>query len=383
MAITGVTAYPLRAPIDEPVWTAQERWDTDALVLVEIETDAGVTGFGEARGAPQDRICEYVEIFGEALLGRDHMARRDCAAAMLRATRPRPGGLGDWDELPGPLPRRERREAMTAMAGIDIALWDIAGKAVDEPVYRVLGGTDEPVFCYATGGFYDPDDPAAGVADELGGFVDDGFDAVKMKAGALSLEDERARIREVRDAIGPEPDLLLDVNAPFGVEECIEFATEVAEYDIGWLEEPLYWYLQPRDFSRAADRSPVPLAHGEREFHRFTTRDFIESGAIRYVQFDATRFAGFTEAIHIAEYAAQENVRIAPHAAPHIHAHLVAAFTADSYGAEVIGADGFRPITETLYGGGPTLVDGRLELPDAPGFGLDVNRDAIETFEAS
>lgn len=383
MAITDVTAHPLRTPIEQPVWTAQESWDTDAMVIVEVETDAGLTGFGEARGAPQDRVCDYVEIFADVVRGRDHLARRDCWEAMIAATRPRPGGLGGWDDLPTPLPRRERREALTAMAGVDIALWDVAGKAADLPVYRLLGGTDTSVFCYATGGFYDPNDPSVGPGDELAGFVGDGFEAVKMKAGALSLEDELARVRDVRRAIGPGPDLLLDVNAPFGVEECVEFATAAAEHDVGWLEEPLYWYLQPEDFRRAAEQSPIPLAHGEREFHRFTTRDFVDSGAIRYVQFDATRFSGFTEALRIAEYAAQENVSVAPHAAPHIHAHLVSAFAPDCYGAEVIGTDGFRPIADRLYEGGPSLEDGRLELPDAPGFGLDVNRDAIGEFRVA
>ena len=81
--------------------------------------------------------------------------------------------------------------------------------------------------------------------------------------------------------------LMLDMNAPYDVEGCIRFAAAVAPYDILWLEEPLHWYLQPADYVRLAAASPIPLAHGEREWHRYTVRDFIDSGAIRYVQFDS------------------------------------------------------------------------------------------------
>ena len=127
--------------------------------------------------------------------------------------------------------------------------------------------------------------------------------AVKLKSGALGLADEVVRIGATRAAIGPEVRLMLDLNAPFGVEDCVAFADAVAPYDIVWLEEPLHWHLQPADYVRLAARSPIPLAHGEREWTRFTIRDFIDSGALGYVQFDATRHAGFTEALRIAHHA--------------------------------------------------------------------------------
>ncbi len=101
------------------------------------------------------------------------------------------------------------------------------------------------------------------------------------------------------------------------------YADAVAPYDIFWLEEPLYWYLQPEDFKTLAARSPIPLANGEREMHRYTARDFIDSGAIRFIQFDSVRHMGFTEALRIAEHAALKNVIVAPHASPHYHGHLI------------------------------------------------------------
>lgn len=96
---------------------------------------------------------------------------------------------------------------------------------------------------------------------------------------------------------------MLDMNAPYDVDGCIEFARRVEPLDIYWLEEPLHWYLQPADFVRLAAATSIPLAHGERELTRFTVRDFIATGAIRYVQFDSTRAAGFTEGLRVAALA--------------------------------------------------------------------------------
>src|SRR5207249_9573934 len=116
-----------------------------------------------------------------------------------------------------------------------------------------------------------------------------GYRAVKLKTGAGSPADEARRVRTVREAIGKDISLMLDMNAPYDVDGCIEFARRVEPVDIYWLEEPLHWYLQPADFVRLAAATSIPLAHGERELTRFTVRDFIATGAIRYVQFDSAR----------------------------------------------------------------------------------------------
>ena len=102
---------------------------------------------------------------------------------------------------------------------------------------------------------------------------------------------------------------MLDMNAAYDLPACIEFARVVAPYNIFWLEEPLHWYLQPADFALLAKATPIPLAHGEREWTRFTTRDFMTLGGIRFVQFDATRYAGFTEALRVAHMADHDTIQ--------------------------------------------------------------------------
>jgi L-alanine-DL-glutamate epimerase-like enolase superfamily enzyme len=282
--------------------------------------------------------------------------------------------------MPAPLPRGQRPQIMAATGGIDIALWDIKGKAAGLPVFRLLGGTRTEVFTYSTGGYYLEAAPLGGEAEEFAGFVAKGYRAVKMKTGALSLKDEVTRVRSVREAIGPDVLFMLDMNAPYDVAGCIAFANAVAPYDIFWLEEPLHWYLQPADYQRLAAASPIPLAHGEREWHRYTIRDFLDSGAIRFVQFDSTRHAGFTESLRIAHYAEQKGVTIAPHSAAHLHAHLVSAFGDAAFGAESHGDPARHPLHHAVFHGGAEARNGMVHLSEAPGFGLEVDWLAVAKF---
>jgi len=124
--------------------------------------------------------------------------------------------------------------------------------------------------------------------------------------------------------------------------------------------------------------SPIPLAHGEREWMRFTIREFIDSGALKYVQFDSTRHAGFTESLRIAHLAEQKGVLIAPHTAPHIHGHLVSAFGEAAFGAESHGSHDRHPLQEHLYKNAAEVRDGLVHLNDDPGFGVEIDWTYVE-----
>ena len=378
MKITEVRTHPMKVTLQQPSWTAHEIGKDATLTLFEVRTDEGITGFGEVQGGPQTTICELAALFGNCIEGSDPLGHNEIWDRLFSTLHPRPGGLGGWDGLPPPLPRGQRPQAMAAIAGIDIALWDIKGKAAGIPVYKLLGGSRQSVFTYSTGGYYIEGEPLEAVSDEMARYVEMGYGAVKMKTGALGLKDELTRIRATRDAIGPDVLLMLDMNAPYGVEDCIEFAHAVAPYDILWLEEPLHWHLQPVDYVRLANASPVPLAHGEREWTRFTIRDFIDSGALKYVQFDSTRHAGFTESLRIAHFAEQKGVLIAPHTAPQIHGHLVSAFGEASFGAESHGGHDRHPIQHHLYTKSSEMRDGMVHLSDDPGFGVEIDWAYVE-----
>jgi L-alanine-DL-glutamate epimerase-like enolase superfamily enzyme len=378
MKITDILVHPMGMPAERVRWTAQEITRRVELILVEVRTDAGIVGIGEISTGPQAVVCKLLDDIATVLKGMDPLAIDMVWNKLFSITVPRPGGLGGWDGLPPPLGRNQRPQFMAAMAGIDIALWDIAGKAASKPVFRLLGGTRTDVHTYAVGGFYDEGEPLLACAKELAGYVAKGFRSVKLKSGALSLADEVARARAVREAIGPDVQFMLDLNAPYDVDTCICFAHEVAKYDIFWLEEPLHWYLQPPDYVTLAKAIPMPLAHGEREWHRFTVRDFIDAGAIRFVQFDCTRYAGFSEALRIARHAQEKGVLVAPHSAAHIQAHLASALGDDAFGAESSGDDRNHPIHHRIFHGGAVHRDGRVHLTETPGFGLEVDWKAVK-----
>jgi D-galactarolactone cycloisomerase len=322
--------------------------------------------------------------FGEFIAGMDALATTVVWEKLFALTSPRPGAIADGPDggrpdIPAPISRPDRTVVMAAIAGIDIALWDIKGKAAGMPVYRLLGGENRPLHTYATGGYY------RGVSDEeygeeLAHFLELGYRAVKLKCGAGTVAEEAARIATVRKVIGDAPDLMLDMNAPYDLPDCIEFAHRVEASNIFWLEEPLHWYLQPADFARLAAATPIPLAHGERELTRFTVRDFITIGGIRYVQFDATRAAGFTEALRIAHLAEQHGAILAPHAAPEIHGHLVLALPRCTFGVESHGGPETDPLHYGLFHEHPELHDGHLIIGDRPGFGLEIDWDFVARY---
>src|SRR5260370_31948781 len=153
----------------------------------------------------------------------DALAHEAVWDRLFALTCPRPGAIDGDSNIPPPTPRGERTQVMAAIAGIDIALWDVKGKAAGLPVYRLLGGENRPVCTYATGGYYRPGATDSDYGEELARFLDLGYRAVKLKTGAGSPAAEAARVGAVRKALGEMPDLLLDMNAPYDLPDCIEF----------------------------------------------------------------------------------------------------------------------------------------------------------------
>jgi D-galactarolactone cycloisomerase len=380
--IAEVKTHPVSVPRPAPVWTAHEELKAWSVILTEVKTDDGLVGYGLIHGSPMPRICEWVARFGEIVRGMDALAHEAVWDKLFALTSPRPGAIGGTDGQMRPVPRGERNAVMAAIAGIDIALWDLKGKAVGLPVWRLLGGDNRPLFTYATGGYYRPGMPNSVYAEELARFLDLGYRAVKLKTGAEDVAAGVERVGAVRAAIGEKPELMLDMNAPYDLPDCIDFARHVERHRIFWLEEPLHWYLQPADFARLAAATPIPLAHGERELTRFTVRDFIAHGGIRYVQFDATRAAGFTEALRVAALAEQHGVIVAPHTAPEIHGHLVLALPRCAFGVESHGGKDSDPLAYGLFQEHPELRDGHIHIGDKPGFGIEPDWAFVERYRA-
>jgi L-alanine-DL-glutamate epimerase-like enolase superfamily enzyme len=372
--IAAINTYPIAAPLKRGYRTAHEASNQVALLLVEVVTANGIKGYGQVSSTPMHEIAAWVGKLAPHALGMSALAHVDVWEKLFALTSPQPGVGG--------LPRNARPQIMAAIGGIDMALWDIKGKAANMPVYALLGAANKPVFTYGTGGYYIEGEKLTACADELAGFVANGYKAVKLKTGADTMANEVKRIAATRAAIGPDISLMLDLNAAYDLPACIEFARLVAPYDIFWLEEPLHWYLQPADFALLAKATPIPLAHGERELTRFTTRDFMGNGAIRYVMFDGTRYAGFTESLRVAHMADHAGVMITPHHAPELHCHLLAAFPRTSFAVESHGSHERDPIWHGLFAERAQVRDSHVYMNDAPGFGVEIDWDYAKKFAA-
>jgi L-alanine-DL-glutamate epimerase-like enolase superfamily enzyme len=382
MKITDIRTHCIFAPIKEPYWTAQEGSKGVRAILTEVETDEGIIGYSKIQGAPQKDICDWIAKFADLIRGKDPLEITAIWEFLFGLTVPAERRPFDDDGLPPPLPRGARPLATAAIGAIDIALWDIKGKAANMPLWKLLGGTNEPILSYSTGGYYREGRDMLACADELAGFVEKGYKAVKCKMGVETMENDLKRIAAVRDAIGPDTKLMLDMNACYDLRTCIEFGNRVAPLDITWMEEPLHWYLQPRDFARLAAEIPVALAHGEREMTRFTIRDFIDGGGLTYVQFDSTRHSGLTECLRIAQICEQFGVYIVPHHASELHGHLVSAFPQASFMLETHGDPERDPVWHHLYKERAQVKDSYVYLNDLPGIGIEFDWDFVKTILA-
>src|SRR5213078_3257319 len=165
--IASIATYPVSVPRSPPVWTAQEESRAWSVILTEVKTDDGLVGYGLIHGSPMPRICEWVARFGEIIAGMDALAHEAVWDKLFALTCPRPGAIEGSNSMQAPLPRGERTQVMAAIAGIDIALWDLKGKAAGMPVWRLLGGENGPLFTYATGGYYRKGAKAADYGAEL------------------------------------------------------------------------------------------------------------------------------------------------------------------------------------------------------------------------
>jgi L-alanine-DL-glutamate epimerase-like enolase superfamily enzyme len=365
--IAAINTYPISAPLKRRQRTAHEARGDVTLLLVEVVTRDGIKGYGQVSSTPMKDIDGWVKKLAPKVLGMNALAHNDVWEKLFALTSPQPGL--------GALPRNARPQIMAAIGGIDMALWNIKGKAAGMPVYALLGAENKPVFTYGTGGYYIEGEKLTACADELAGFVANGYKAVKLKTGADTVANEVKRIAATRAAIGPDVSLMLDLNAAYDLPACIEFARAVAPYNVFWLEEPLHWYLQPADFALLSKATPIPLAHGERELTRFTTRDFLTIGSVRYVMFDATRAAGFTEALRVAHMADHAGAMITPHHAPEMHCHLVAAFPRTGFAVESHGSHDRDPIWHGLFSERAQVRNSHLHMNDKPGFGIEIDWD--------
>ncbi|MCJ7749796.1 MAG: mandelate racemase/muconate lactonizing enzyme family protein [Armatimonadetes bacterium] len=367
MRITEVVATHLSIPLKDRFWMSlspiggmQPKVDK---LLLEIRTDAGISGWGEA-GPGGARLFERG--FGELLVGEDPLMVERLWHKLFAVTHTRTGTQRGWDHGP----------VLSAIAAVDIALWDLVGKAAGLPLYRVLGGFAHTIPAYVTGGYYREGKGIPELVEEVQGYVAKGFRAIKLKVGGVSIAEDCDRLAAVRGAIGNAVDIMLDANNGYDLRSAIEAAKAFEAFRIRWFEEPLHWYDDVRPLRALRDKTTLRIASGEGESTGFGSRELIEQGLIDICQFDAHRNGGFTEWRRIAGMAALYHVEMAPHHAPHLHGHLLASIPHGLI-LESFANPERDPYWPTLYARVPQIVDGQLTLLEEPGLGIEFNKDFV------
>lgn len=358
MIISDLTTHLISHQPVNPPRNARTVWKTKHVLLVRIETDEGVFGVGEAWVDGADPGAVEATLLNDArpyVLGRDPFLTESIFDALI-----------DTTVVSG------RRGIMHAVASaVDIALWDIKGKVASLPVYRMIGGHDNRVFTYASGGLYQDGKGLNELANEMAGYVEQGFAAVKMKVGGVSVREDVARVGAARDAIGPDVMLMVDALYNHSVADALKFARAVDKYDLEFYEAPVTSY-DIEGLARVASAATMPIAGNEIEFGRHAYRRLIETNAVGVVHIDAILCGGISESVKIAAMAAAHHLPVSMH-----NSSSVVAFAANLQVAASIGnhhSTEFHMVHRLLFDRvSPELFkrEGSYVLaPDSPGLGL-------------
>jgi L-alanine-DL-glutamate epimerase-like enolase superfamily enzyme len=382
MKITSVEATWVHVPIPRERQHVSDfgRIASFDSVLVRIDTDAGLVGWGEAKAgvgsaASAHGLAAIINLdYAPLLVGQDP---RDVSRLWdVMYNTPREGYALERGHA---LPQLGRRGlSISAIAGVDLALWDLLGKSLGAPVWRLLGGRRaERMPAYASGGWADE----AGIGDQLQGYVrQGGFRAVKMRVGVMDGEPHRsaARVRAARRSLGPGVKLMADAHGTWTVSEAKAFCRMVEDCDLYWLEEPVT-ADDKAGLAEVRRASAVPISTGESEFTRHDFREIAELRAADVLQPDLAIAGGLTEGLRIAAIASAYNLRLAPHlwsGAPAFAAGMALA-ASQSAGFILEYSLGANPLLHELVHEAFAVVDGQLEVPDRPGLGITVDEDFV------
>lgn len=373
MKIVDVRTHLLEHRLDVAFESASMRFDRRAHILVEVICDDGTIGWGECLG-PARPNAAVVAAYKPWVIGQNPLETEKIWATCYNALRD----------------QGQRGLTITALSGIDIALWDIKGKHLGVSVSTLLGGRfRDSIRAYATGSFKrDGVDRVADNAEEMAGHAQAGFHAMKIKIG-FDVEEDLRVIRAVRNAIGPDCRLMIDGNHGYDTIEAIRVGQRAAEYGIDWFEEPVV-PEQLAAYREVRAKQPIPVSGGETWHTRWGFLEPMSTRAIDIAQPDLAGVGGFTEARRIVDMATLYGIRIVPHVwgtAVHIAAALqfMAALPPNP-----VRSNPIEPLMEFDRTHNPfrqAIVNtplehnrGVLTIPNGPGLGIEVNRDALRQF---
>ena len=275
-------------------------------------------------------------------------------------------------------------ERSVAVGTIDMAVWDAVAKIAEKPLFQLLanrygdGKPNPKIFVYAAGGYYYPGKDLSALQLEMLSYTDRGYNVVKMKIGGAPFNEDVARVKAVRDAIGPDRRLMIDALCVMTPHQALRFAAAVEPYDVYWFEQPVK-ADDIRGLTTVNQHGPIPVSANENAYNRTHFRELITEDAARFIQFDVLVLGGLTEGRRIAALAEAWHLPVTLH-----HAASVVCMAANLHlAAGVSNCDSveYHMLHQWLFdhapGGGWTLEDGHIRMGDEPGLGLDLTPDSF------
>ena len=363
MKITKIQSQIVRLPVEEPLAGGPATpGTTREFVTLRVGTDQGIEGIGYTffGAALTGTLKHAVDALGALAVGEDPLRTEAVAAKLRTATAGSgPGGI-----------------LTLALSAIDIALWDIRGKSLNLPLWQMIGGHRERVPTYASGALMRtfPLDHLVKAAPRL---VEKGFRQMKTQLalpGDTSPAIEVDRIRKVRDSIGPDIDLMCDINQRWRVEQAIDIGARIEDVHLYWLED-VTTHDDYQGLARVADALVTPVCGGEYLYGPAPFRQMMEARSVDIVMIDLMRAGGITQWLKIAGMAEAHNLPVVSHLVPEIHVHLIAAIP---NGLTVE----YMPWTFRIFEEVPVPEKGELAVPRKPGLGLKFDEAALKRYAA-
>jgi len=387
MKITGVTTYLLKVALGkERFYSSQCAFPERNSLLVKVETDVGITGWGESgQYGPGEPVATFIEVaLRPLLIGRNPLEVNVLWETMFTSIR-------DFGR---------KTTGVEAISGIDIALWDIAGKFYDKPVCELLGGAfRKKVRGYATGCYYRGEDvldcgaSLSAIEAEARSYVDAGFTAMKGKVGLLQVDQDARRVEAMRKGAGEGTILMIDANHAYNLHTAKRMGRHLERLGVYFFEEPVL----PEDMQGyAALRSALDMAiaAGENEFTRYGFYELIRNGCLDIIQPNIGCAGGFTEVRRIEAIANTAHVQTIPHcwgsgvalaAALQLCAAMApmphTAFPTAPQNEPMVEYDrNFNPLRDELLTERFDVRDGYVAVPQGPGLGIEIKMDVIEKY---
>jgi D-galactarolactone cycloisomerase len=373
MKIKSIESFILSDKLKESFYFSQWEYSERRICIVKITSDTGHVGWGEGYG-PAGLVRAGIEHLTPFVVGQNPLQTETIWSTMYRRT----------------LDFARRGILVSAISAIDVALWDMKGKILEQPVHLMLGGKKrDSVIPYATGMYFTNGGKLSDIlSKEAKQYAELGYKAMKMKVG-LSIDEDIENVKMVREAIGTDINLMIDANHAYNLREAVQFAKAVEQYNISWFEEP----ISPEYYEQYAElrtKTSIPIAGGECEYLRFGFQSLLKSNSVDIVQPDICASGGLTEAKRIASLASVYGVELVPHtwgtgiaisAALHLVSNL------DIMPGRLKTPNCFIEYDRTENGLREELTTtkmvpeiGEIAISDDPGLGFELNEEALNKY---